>query len=32
MIYDCDRDFKSEKINNYNDGTDGSPDCKNEDY
>ena len=29
MIYDCDREFKSEKLNDFNDG---SPDCKNEDY
>jgi hypothetical protein len=29
MNYDCDRDFKSEKINDYNDG---SPNCKNDDY
>lgn len=29
MIYDCDRDFKSEKFNDFNND---SPDCKNEDY
>lgn len=32
MIYDYDRDIKSEKLNDYNDGTDGSPDGKNEDF
>jgi hypothetical protein len=32
MIYDYDRDINSEKLNDYNNGTDCSPDEKNEDF